>query len=87
MSTIVDPANRRSEKVSRKAQPLERVSLNLTPKSAQALDRAVELTEDSKTDTINRAIQTYAFLMEVIDEGGSIRVQRKEGDVETVHFL
>ncbi|MFD8417538.1 hypothetical protein ACFV2Q_38395 [Streptomyces sp. NPDC059650] len=64
------------------------MTLNLTPRSSQALDRAVDITKDSKTDTINRAIQTYAYLMEVIEGGGAVQVRRgKDGDVETVHFL
>ena len=55
---------------------LERITVNLTPRSSSALDLAVELTGDTKTDTINRAIQIYAYLEKVI--GLSIAVPRKE---------
>ena len=52
--------------------PLERVTVNLTPRSARALELATQLTGDSKTNTVNRAIQIYAYLEHVISEGGSV---------------
>jgi len=58
---------------------LERITVNLTPKSSTALEIAVELTGDTKTDAINRAIQIYAFLEQVIREGGSVHVREKQG--------
>jgi hypothetical protein len=39
------------------------------------------LTGDSKTDTINRALQIYAYLEQVTSKGGSIYV-REAGDTE-----
>jgi hypothetical protein len=65
---------RRTQKEGR-SPALERVTVNLTPRSAQALELATQLTGDSKTDAINRAVQVYAFLERAIAEGGSIRVQ------------
>ncbi|MHC5704997.1 helix-turn-helix transcriptional regulator [Streptomyces tirandamycinicus] len=63
-------------------------TLGLTSKSAQDLDRAVKLTRDSEADTINRAIRVYAYLMDVIEGGGSVHVRQTEGgDLETVRFL
>ncbi len=41
---------------------LERVTVNLTPRSSKALEEVVGLTGDSKTDSINRAIQIYAYI-------------------------
>lgn len=43
------------------AGKLERVTANLTPGTAEALKAAVELTGDSKTDVVNRAIRLYAL--------------------------
>jgi hypothetical protein len=60
---------------------LERVTVNLTNRSSKALDVATGLTGDSKTDTINRALQIYAFLEEVTSKGGSIYV-KESGDTE-----
>ncbi|MFI6006815.1 hypothetical protein ACIA98_41895 [Streptomyces sp. NPDC051366] len=88
MATSLEASSPDPGKPGRRGPALERVTLNLTPRSAEALDRAVEITKDSKTDTINRAIQTYAYLMEAIEEGGSVHVRRSPGgDLETIHFL
>jgi hypothetical protein len=54
---------------------LERVTVNLTPRSSRALDDTVALTGDSKTDTINRALQVYAYLEEVTHRGGDILIR------------
>jgi hypothetical protein len=54
---------------------LERVTVNLTPRSSKALEEVVQLTGDSKTDTINRAIQIYAYIEGVLHSGGSISVR------------
>lgn len=54
---------------------LERVTVNLTRRSARALERAVGVTGDSKTDTVNRALQVYAYLEEVLEAGGTVLVQ------------
>jgi hypothetical protein len=56
--------------------PLERVTVNLTPRSSKALREAVELTGDTKTDAINRALQIYAFLEGVWSSGGSVYVRQ-----------
>lgn len=54
---------------------LERVTVNLIPRASRALEQAGQLTGDSKTDTINRALQVYAYLEEVWSKGGSILVE------------
>jgi hypothetical protein len=61
--------------------PLERVTVNLTSRSSRALDEAVQLTGDSKTDSLNRAIQIYAYIERVLQSGGSIHV-RETSDSE-----
>jgi hypothetical protein len=55
--------------------PLERVTVNLTARAARALELATGLTGDTKTDTINRALQIYAFFEQVTARGGSIYVR------------
>jgi hypothetical protein len=60
----------------------ERVTVNLSPASSAALDRAVEITGDSKTDTINRALQIYAMLTDAVDDGGQVLIRYADGDVE-----
>lgn len=68
-------------------QPLERVTVNLVPRSSKALQLAVDITGDTKTDTINRAIQMYAFLEETVRQGGSILVRDAPGgDVQIIRW-
>jgi hypothetical protein len=67
---------------------LERVTVNLTPRSSRALDEAVTITGDSKTDTINRALQVYAYLERVQREGGKVFVQDADQDhLERLKFF
>jgi hypothetical protein len=58
---------------------LERITVNLTSRSSSALELAVEMCGDTKTDTINRAIQIYAYLERVIRDGGSVHVREQDG--------
>lgn len=57
---------------------LERVTVNLIPRAVRALEQAGRLTGDSKTDTINRALQVYAYLEEMWAKGAAVMV--KDGD-------
>jgi hypothetical protein len=59
--------------------PLERVTVNLTGRSSRALEAATDLSGDTKTDIINRALQIYAFLENVRAQGGSIHVRESAG--------
>ena len=54
---------------------LERVTVNLTGRASRALELAAELTGESKTDTVNRALQIYSYLEQVMASGGSIYVR------------
>jgi len=60
----------------------ERVTVNLSLASSSALEHAVEITGDTKTDTINRALQIYAMLTDAVSEGGQVLVRYADGDVE-----
>src|SRR5262249_53582147 len=61
--------------------PLERVTVNLIARASRALQLVSDLTGDSKTDSINRALQVYAYLEEVTANGGAIYV-RESSDSE-----
>jgi hypothetical protein len=54
---------------------LRRITVNLTPRAWEALEQAVKLTGDSKTDTLNRAIQVYAYLMNITQNDGAVYVR------------
>lgn len=67
---------------------LARLSVNLTPRASRALDLAARLTGDTKTDTVNRALQIYSYLLFVIDQKGSVYVRETEGaELEKLSFL
>jgi len=66
---------------------LERVTINLVPRASRALERIVELTGDSKTDTINRALRVYAVLEHVMSRGGEVLIRRGSGEQEVIRFI
>lgn len=67
---------------------LERVTVNLTPRSIRALEEVITRSGDSKTDTINRALQVYAFLEEIGHRGGAVYVRDGEAaELERVRFF
>src|SRR4051794_1094496 len=61
-----ETAPRTPEQMAARTQ-MERVTVNLTPRASEALREAVELSKDSKTDTINRALQVYAFVLRSLE--------------------
>lgn len=60
--------------------PLEKVTVNLTKRSVEALDKLVESTGETKTDAINKALQVYAFIQEQFDSGGTLYVKDAGSD-------
>ena len=66
---------------------LERVTVNLIPRACSALEAIVERTGDSKTDTINRALQVYNYLDEIMHSGGAVYVQEPEGKPERLKIF
>jgi hypothetical protein len=61
-------------------QPLRKITANYTPRSVAALALAKDLSGDTQTDTLNRAVQMYAFLLH-------LRAEDRGGDKETVNHL
>jgi hypothetical protein len=68
---------------------LTRVTINLTRRGIDALDRVVERTGDSRTDSINRALQAYDLLLDLVDADGGrgFTTLRPDGTRERVTFL
>ena len=67
---------------------LERVTVNLTARASTALELATKLTGDSKTDTINRALQVYALIEQITAKGGSIYIREaSDSELERVLML
>lgn len=65
---------------------LERLTVNLIPRASRALEQACQLTGDSKTDTINRALQVYAYLEEVWAKDGAVLVKTGDSVTEVKFF-
>jgi hypothetical protein len=68
--------------------PLTRVTVNLTPRSVGSLENAVKRTGDSRTDTINRALQVYDLVLELLErsDGRSLRVKHPDGETERIYI-
>jgi hypothetical protein len=66
---------------------LERVTVNLTPRTSNALEDAIQRTGDTETDTINRAIQVYNYLEEIMHSGGAVYVQDPTGKPERLKIF
>ncbi|MBV9025554.1 MAG: hypothetical protein JO362_17580 [Streptomycetaceae bacterium] len=65
-----------------------RITINFAPKAATALDQAVKLTGDTKSDTINRALQIYVYLEKVVQDGGTLYTRPADGDeLERICFI
>jgi hypothetical protein len=68
--------------------PLERVTVNLTPRSSRALDHTVAMTGESKTDTINRAVQVYELVEEIMKAGGALYIRpHAEAELERLRIF
>lgn len=71
------------------AGPLTRVNVNLTQRTMAALDSAVQKTGDSRTDTINRAIQVYDLVQDLLrgGDGRSLVIRYPSGETERVYIM
>lgn len=58
----------------------ERVTVNLIPRASHALKEGMTLTEHNKTDFINRAIQLYAYIADVMNSGGAVLIREPDSD-------
>ena len=65
----------------------ERVTVNLSPRAWHALEATVQRTGDTKTETINRALQVYNYLDEIMHSGGAVYVQDPNGKPERLKIF
>ena len=67
---------------------LVRVTVNLLPAAAQALDYLCDDTGYSKTDVINRALQVYEVWQQVASRNhGTVVVMHQDGETERIRLL
>lgn len=85
------PATPATAGVRRGSGRLTRLTVNLTPRSVEALGRLVEGTRNSKTDCINRALQVCAYLEAATAAGGALYLgpgdRADHADLERLHFV
>jgi hypothetical protein len=67
---------------------LTRVTVNLNRHALHALESMSEATGYSKTDTINRALQVYEIIQEIMQRnGGVLNIRHDNGEVERIHIV
>lgn len=68
---------------------LTRVTINLTPRSVEALHRACQRLGGNKTDAINHALQVLMVLHELLErnDGRSLVVRQPDGSCERIYLL
>lgn len=67
---------------------LVRVTVNLTKRSHRDLQRLTEETGLGKTDVLNRAVQVYALVEDLLSNGdGALTVTHKDGTQERIFIL
>ena len=67
---------------------LTRVTVNLNRQALSALESVSDATGYSKTDTINRALQVYAIVQELMEKnGGVLQVKHNDGELERIHIV
>jgi hypothetical protein len=64
----------------------EQMTVNFIERTSRALELTVRLTGDTKTNTINRAIQKNAFLEAEAARGCVLLMRNPDGTVDEVVF-
>lgn len=64
-----------------------RITVTLIPKAAIQLDQIVSMTRMSRTDSVNRAIQMYYFIVKTRKNGGKVFVTDKKGKAREVLWI
>lgn len=75
---LADASVGRGRPTGRRGGQSVRVTVNLTARSAKALEETVDATGDTQTDVINRALQVYAYLEAAMAEGDRVYVENAE---------
>jgi hypothetical protein len=66
---------------------LTRMTVNLMPKAADALNAVSQRERESKTDAVNRALQLYDFISRQAAAGTRILLEAPDGQQRAVEFL
>jgi hypothetical protein len=64
-----------------------KITVNLLRAAHGALEAATALTGDTRTDTINRALQLYAFFQERKHAGDTLVLLGEDGQQREIHLF
>jgi hypothetical protein len=64
-----------------------KLTVNITPRATAALDAAATANGETKPNVVNRAIQAYAFLTRMLNEGWDLVLRDNDGREQRVQFL
>jgi hypothetical protein len=79
----VPPIGRRG----RNQGPITKLTVNVTARSIHALEVGAELNADTETDTVNRALQVYAFLTHFTAQGCDLLLRHPDGELEKIQIF
>lgn len=65
----------------------QKLSLNLTDEAAQVVRELAAAKGISVTEVIRRGISLERFILDQLKDGGSFLIRRRDGTIETVHFV
>lgn len=77
----------RHQPLRNKPDDLIRLTVNLVPRAHAAMLLAAQITGYSRTDTVNRALQLYAFAENEMSRGGEILIRSKNGETQLIKFM
>ncbi|GGQ88588.1 hypothetical protein [Couchioplanes azureus] len=64
------------------ATTLTKFTINLVKRAVRALEIATKVTGDNRTDTFNRAVQVYAYIVQAENEGKAVYIEGPDGSRE-----
>jgi hypothetical protein len=67
--------------------PLTKVTVNLVPRSVAALDEAAGLTGHTRTETINRAVQLWAWCQRMLADGAELHLVEPDRTQSRIHIF
>lgn len=65
----------------------QKLSLNLTDEAAQVVREIAAAKGVSVTEVIRRGISLERFILDQLDAGSTFLTRRRDGTIETVHFV
>lgn len=69
------------------AVTVERITVGLVERAREALAKIMRITGNSKTDSVNRALQLHAYVLEETEKGSQLLIRKPDGTAEIVHLM